>query len=119
MKAGEIVAAGDQVDDLQLGMQAVVHPWISWGECLYCQIDKEKKKMSTVQELRALVELIVQTRMSHIPIQKCLIHESNQAFVDLQQGKVTRRLNPLIENHQPAHECPIYWGILNENYILG
>lgn len=46
MKAGEIVAAGDQVDDLQLGMQAVVHPWISWGECRYCQIDEENEYCS-------------------------------------------------------------------------
>lgn len=39
--AGEVVAVGDQVDDIQLGMQAVVHPWIGCGECRYCQIDEE------------------------------------------------------------------------------
>ncbi len=37
-------------------------------------------------------EFIAQTRMPDIPIQKRSINEVNEAFVDLQQGKVIGRL---------------------------
>ena len=39
--SGEVVAYGDQVENLTLGSQALLHPWIGCSHCRYCQNDQE------------------------------------------------------------------------------
>lgn len=39
--SGEVVAYGDQVADLAVGTQALLHPWIGCGACRYCQNEQE------------------------------------------------------------------------------
>ena len=48
--------------------------------------------VGTVDELRALLKLVRERNLNMIPIQTRPIHEVNQAFADLQQGKVTGRV---------------------------
>ena len=39
--SGEVVAYGEQVQDLALGTQTLLHPWIGCGSCRYCQAEQE------------------------------------------------------------------------------
>ena len=48
--------------------------------------------VGTVQELRALLNLVREGNLEMIPIQTRPIEDVNQAFLDLQQGKVTGRV---------------------------
>lgn len=48
--------------------------------------------VGTVKELRALIELVRQGNLDMIPIQTRPIEQVNEAFIDLQQGKVTGRV---------------------------
>lgn len=81
-RGGHIVVCGLMGGEIQLPIPSIaMRP-----------ITIQGSYVGTVQELRALLDLVRERQLNMIPIQTRPIAEVNQAFDDLQQGKVTGRV---------------------------